>query len=101
MPASPSTDDLSGLLDDAAYDGNAAATAGSVSFASPGLAWTGDLAPGVRATVTFTATVNNPDTGNRSLATAHHLGRRREQLPGRQAPTRPAPPSCWWRTPRC
>ena len=63
------TDDLSGLLDDAAYDGNAAATAGSVSFTSPALAWTGDLAPGAAATITFTATVSNPDTGNRSLAT--------------------------------
>ena len=30
------TDDLSGVLDDAAYNGDAAATAGSVSFASPG-----------------------------------------------------------------
>ena len=29
-------DDLSGLLDDAAYDGDAAATAGLVSYAQPG-----------------------------------------------------------------
>ena len=63
------TDDLSGLLDDAAYDGNAAATAGSVSFTSPALTWTGNLSPGAAATITFTATVSNPDTGNRSLAT--------------------------------
>ena len=35
------TDDLTGLLDDAAYGGDAAATAGSVSFTSPDLTWAG------------------------------------------------------------
>ncbi len=40
------TDALAGVLDDAAYNGDAAATAGSVSFASPNLTWTGTLAPG-------------------------------------------------------
>ncbi len=63
------TDDLSGLLDDAAYDGDAAATAGSVAFASPDLAWAGSLTPGAAATVTFSVTVANPDTGNKVLAT--------------------------------
>ena len=63
------TDDLTGLLDDAAYNGDAAASTGTVSYASPALTWTGSLAPGGAATVTFTATVNNPDTGNQVLAT--------------------------------
>ena len=63
------TDSLSGLLDDAAYNGDAAATTGSVSYTSPNLTWTGTLAPGAAATVTFTVTVNNPDTGNQVLAT--------------------------------
>ena len=40
------TDPLSGLLDDAAYNNDAAATAGSVSYASPTLTWTGNLAVG-------------------------------------------------------
>ena len=40
------TDDLTGLLDDAAYGGDAAATAGSVSFTSPDLTWAGTLTPG-------------------------------------------------------
>ena len=62
------TDALSDVLDDAVYNGNASATAGSVSFASPVLTWTGTLAPGATATVTFSVTVNNPDTGNKSLA---------------------------------
>ena len=62
------TDPLSGVLDDASYNGNASATAGTVSFASPNLTWTGNLAIGATATITFTVTVNNPDTGNDILA---------------------------------
>ena len=62
------TDPLTGLLDDAAYNSDAAATAGSVSFASPNLTWTGNLAPGAAATITFSVTVNNPDTGNKVLS---------------------------------
>ena len=64
------TDALAGVLDDAAYNGDAAATAGTVSFASPNLTWTGTLAPGATATVTFSVTVNNPDTGNMILSSA-------------------------------
>jgi len=63
------SDSLSGLLDDATYNNNAAATAGSVSFTSPNLTWTGSLATGAAATVTFSVTVNNPDLGDRSLTT--------------------------------
>ena len=62
------TDPLSGVLDDATYNSNASATAGTVSFASPNLTWTGNLAIGASATITFTVTVNNPDTGNKILA---------------------------------
>ena len=40
------TDDLTGVLDDATYNGNAAASTGTVSFTSPALTWTGSLAPG-------------------------------------------------------
>jgi uncharacterized repeat protein (TIGR01451 family) len=58
------TDPLAGVLDDATYNGNAAATAGSVSYAAPNLTWTGDLAPGDAATITYSVTVHNPDTGN-------------------------------------
>ena len=63
------TDDLTGLLDDAAYGGDAAATAGSVSFTSPDLTWACTLNPGATATVTFTVTVHNPDTGDKILTT--------------------------------
>jgi large repetitive protein len=61
------TDPLTGVLDDAVYNGDAAATAGTVSYASPNLTWTGNLAVGAAATITYTVTVNNPDTGNRTL----------------------------------
>ena len=62
------TDPLAGLLDDAAYNGDAAATSGSAVFASPDLTWTGDLAPGAAATITFSVTVANPDTGDKTMA---------------------------------
>lgn len=61
---------LDGVLDDAAYDNDASATAGSVSFTSPNLTWTGNLAPGSTVTVTFSATVHNPDTGDNVLTSA-------------------------------
>ena len=54
------------MLDDAAYNGDGAATAGSVSFASPNLTWTGNLAVGATATITFSVTVSNPDTGDKA-----------------------------------
>ena len=59
-----------GSLDDAAYDGDAAATAGSVALRQP-RTWPGpgSLTPGAAATVTFSVTVANPDTGNKVLAT--------------------------------
>jgi uncharacterized repeat protein (TIGR01451 family) len=60
-------DGLTGVLDDAAYNNNASATAGSVAFSSPTLTWTGNLAAGATVTVTFSVTVKNPDTGNKSL----------------------------------
>ena len=41
------TDPLTGLLDDATYNGDAAATAaGTVTYTTPALTWTGSLAPG-------------------------------------------------------
>ena len=64
------TDPLGGITDDATYGNDATVTAGpgTVSYASPVLTWTGNLTPGQAATITFTATVNNPDTGNKILA---------------------------------
>ena len=41
---------------------------GPCPYTSPNLTWTGNLAIGATATITFTVTVNNPDTGNDILA---------------------------------
>ena len=59
------TNDLTGVLNDVAYNGDATATTGTVSYASPVLTWAGDLAPGDTATVTYSVTVDNPDNGDR------------------------------------
>ncbi len=64
------TDSLAGLTDDAAYNANAAASSGTVTFTSPNLTWTGNLAAGATATITFSVTVKNPDTGDKVLTTA-------------------------------
>jgi Ice-binding-like/Domain of unknown function DUF11 len=62
-------DSLTGVLDDAAYDNDAtAAGGGTVSFAAPDLTWTGDLSPGATVTVTYSVSVNDPATGNLTLA---------------------------------
>ena len=59
------TDPLSGVLDDATYNNNAGATSGTVGYASPVITWTGDLAVGAAAVITYTVTVNSPDTGDK------------------------------------
>ena len=63
------TDPLGGILDDAAYNGDAKTTTGSDTYISPNLTWAGNLAPGASATITFSVTVSNPDTGDKSLTT--------------------------------
>ncbi|MFG3254724.1 isopeptide-forming domain-containing fimbrial protein [Streptomyces sp. NPDC048172] len=53
------TDDLSGVLDDATWNGDARADRGDVSYAPPRLTWRGDLPAGAKATVTYSVTVHN------------------------------------------
>ena len=62
------TDPLTAVLDDATYRADASATIGTAGFTSPNLTWTGDLEPGDSATISYSVTVNNPDTGNHVLA---------------------------------
>lgn len=70
-PSASFTDDLSGVLDDAGYDaGSASATSGTVSYAAPVLSWSGGLAVGATATITYSVTVNDPDTGDVHLGNA-------------------------------
>ncbi|MFE6870662.1 hypothetical protein ACFVFS_29420 [Kitasatospora sp. NPDC057692] len=61
------TDDLSAVLDDAVYNGDATATAGQVSYTQPVLGWTGDLAVGGSARVTYTVKVKDPAAGDHTL----------------------------------
>ena len=58
------TDDLTAVLDDATYDNDA--TSGA-TYAAPTLSWTGALAAGATVTLTYTVTVNTPDTGDHAL----------------------------------
>ena len=41
------------MLDDAAYNNNAAASAGAVSFAGSALSWTGDVPANGTVTITY------------------------------------------------
>ncbi len=62
------TDDLSGVLDDAAYSGDAAADAeGDLGYADQVLTWSGALAMGATVTVTYTVTINAQKTGDDRL----------------------------------
>ena len=58
---------LSGVLPDAAYNGDAAATSGQLSYVEPVLAWTGALSIGASVTLTYSITVNDPDTGDKFM----------------------------------
>ena len=91
------TDPLGGVLDDASYNGDASATAGTASFASPNLTWTGNLAAGAAATITFSVTVNNPDTGNKILASTITSATAGSNCPRAAAGTRAARSRWRWR----
>ncbi|WP_405644238.1 hypothetical protein [Streptomyces uncialis] len=61
------TDDLSELLDDARYNDDATATSGDLSYREPVLQWSGALAPGRTATITFSLTTNARPFGDLKL----------------------------------
>ncbi|MCI4082292.1 DUF11 domain-containing protein [Streptomyces sp. MMS21 TC-5] len=62
------TDDLSDVLDDATFvPGSLTSTSGSANLTGNTLTWTGTLAPGGTATVTYQVRVNTPDTGDHTL----------------------------------
>ncbi|MEV0093805.1 hypothetical protein [Streptomyces sp. NPDC050738] len=64
------TDPLSGVLDDAVYNGDAKATSGSVTYGKPNLGWAGDVPAGKTVTLTYSATVDDPDKGDMNLDNA-------------------------------
>ncbi len=61
------TDDLSAVLDDATYNGDAS---NGATVSGTTLSWSGALAVGQTVTVTYSVTVKNPDTGDRTLTNA-------------------------------
>ena len=58
------TDNLTGVLDDATYNNDAS---NGATYAAPTISWTGALAVGATKTITYTATVKNPDNGDHLL----------------------------------
>ncbi|MDN4597886.1 DUF7507 domain-containing protein [Leifsonia virtsii] len=61
------TDDLSDVLQDATFNDDQSASTGTVSYASPNLSWSGPLAAGAAATITYSAKVRNPDPGDHRM----------------------------------
>jgi uncharacterized repeat protein (TIGR01451 family) len=61
------TDDLSGVADDATYNGDAS---NGATVSGNTLSWSGPLAVGASETITYSVTVNNPDTGDHTLDNA-------------------------------
>jgi uncharacterized repeat protein (TIGR01451 family)/LPXTG-motif cell wall-anchored protein len=47
------TDDLSAVLDDATLEGSPTASSGTVAYNAPVLTWSGDLAVGAQASITY------------------------------------------------
>src|SRR6202042_55005 len=82
-------DALDGILPDAAYNNDATATTGTVSYLSPDLTWTGNLTPGQTVTITYTVTVSNPDTGDK-----HLINMVTSDDPGSTCPTGTTNPAC-------
>ena len=62
------TDSLAGILDDASYNGDVTATAGTATVSGSTLSWSApQIMPGQTITITYSVTVKSPDTGDHSL----------------------------------
>ncbi|WP_428953948.1 DUF11 domain-containing protein [Streptomyces sp. cg35] len=66
-PGAQLSDDLGDVLDDADYNGDAKASLGQVTYASPKLNWRGDVPAGQTATITYSATLHDPLDGDGKL----------------------------------
>ncbi|MFF3437658.1 hypothetical protein [Streptosporangium sp. NPDC002721] len=64
------TGELSRVLDDATYNGDARATSGTVSYGAPKLAWNGDIPTGETVTITYSVTVGTSGAGDGMLDSA-------------------------------
>ena len=79
------TDPLTGVLANAAYNADASRDRRHRVLRQPDLTWTGNLAVGAAATITYSVTVDDPDTGDRSWPTP-------SPRPRRAATARPGAP---------
>lgn len=61
------TDDMSDLLDDAVYEDDAHASAGTATYEEPKLSWSGPVAVGATATVTYSVKIKDPASGDGKL----------------------------------
>ena len=76
--------------DDATYNGDADRHRGTRRPGSDGEpTWTGDLAVGATVTITYSVTVNNPDTGDKTLTNTVASA-----TPGSTCPAGSANPAC-------
>jgi uncharacterized repeat protein (TIGR01451 family) len=66
------TDDLSGVLDDAAAPTDAAASTGALSLTGSTLSWTGPLARGASVVVTYSVRVQDRPAGDSRLVNVVH-----------------------------
>ncbi|MEV1020444.1 hypothetical protein [Streptomyces sp. NPDC050264] len=66
-PGAKLSDDLGDVLDDATYNGDAEATIGDVTYASPKLNWRGDVPAGQTAKITYSVTLHDPLSGDGKL----------------------------------
>ncbi|MDQ1419854.1 MAG: large repetitive protein, partial [Acidimicrobiaceae bacterium] len=61
------SDPLTGVLDDAGYRGDAAASTGTVDYSNSTLVWSGALDVGTAATITYSVSTYFPALGDRTL----------------------------------
>ncbi|XIG76400.1 hypothetical protein C1N81_25950 [Streptomyces sp. SGAir0957] len=66
-PGAKLSDDLTDVLDDASYDGDAKASLGRVTYAAPKLSWRGDVPAGRTAKITYSVTLHDPLDGDGKL----------------------------------
>ena len=64
------TDDLTDVLKEATFVSGPVASSGTASWTSPVLSWSGSLANGGTATITYDVFVRTPDVGDHSLVNA-------------------------------
>ena len=77
------------MLDDATPNGDQTATSGTLTLTGTGISWTGSIPVGGTVTVTGTVTVNNPDTGNKVMASTLTTA-----APGSNCPAGGTDPRC-------